>query len=83
MAQRYIADITIGGDIYLNGKRREVHKHAPKVGVPNESTTSLFVVHAKAVQRILKVWDVEDFTDENLLPIQGDNDGSAAEDRVV
>ena len=72
--------MAIRGGIYLHGKGREVQKHTHQVGVTDESETSLFIVCTKAVQRSLKVWDVEDVADENLLPIQVDNNGSTAKD---
>ncbi len=72
---RGVSKVAIGCCIHLKDEcgKEDVESKAKHA---NESTTALSMMGTQAVQRIVKVRDVEAISDEDLLAIQRD-DGSA------
>jgi hypothetical protein len=73
---RGISEVAIGCCIHLKDECRKENMES-KAKHANESITVLSLMGTQAIQRIAKVQDVEAISDEDLLAIQRDDDGSA------
>ena len=69
--------------VYLQDEAREVDEEAASLVVPEEATSALLHVGAKAVQGLAKGWDVEHVPNEDVVPIQRDDRRALAEHRGV
>ena len=64
-------------DFYDKGRKEDVHS---KTIHTNETTTALTLMGPKAVERVAQVWYVEAVSDEDFLPIEGDDGRAVAKD---
>ncbi len=76
---RGVSEVAIGCCIHLKDEcgKEDVESKAKHA---NESTTLLSLMGTQAVQRIVKVRDVEAISDEDLLAIQRDDDSAVPKD---
>ncbi len=77
MSQREITDVTVGGRVHLQHEGREIDIEPAKSGFPDESTPTLAMMSAKAVERIVKSGNMKDVPNKEILAVKGDN-GRAA-----
>ena len=78
-SDRDITKVAVGCsvDFYDKGRKEDVHS---KTIHTNETTAALTLMGPEAVERVAQVWYVEAVSDEDFLPIEGDDGRAVAKD---
>jgi hypothetical protein len=79
MPNWFILEMTVGGSINLKNKHQEEHIH-PQTVHPNVTTALLMLMCSKAVQGVMKIWDMETMPNNNHLSVEGYDGGVVTQD---